>query len=261
MPALNHARILSQLDKSVFKVAENLHIFDRLESTNAQIKQFEDDGVAVLAESQTAGRGRIGREWIATPRQNLLLSVSKVLRCSRQHLGGLSLAAGVAAVNGLARLGIGGIGLKWPNDLLVDRLKIGGILVEVLPHGDETVKIIIGLGLNVCLSEVHLAALSGKAVDLAKHTGSSVDRSDLAAAIINELFAMLVTFELHSFAVFRQRWESLHVFQRCPVTLHLPHGRRRGVAEGVDDGGRLRLRDGLTNELSFWDIGEVSLRG
>ena len=238
--------------------APELHVFQEVDSTNRAIRQFTGDRVAVLAESQTHGRGRRGRRWVATPRQNILLSVSNTLARPLAQIGGLSLAAGVSVVEALRECGVTDVGLKWPNDLMIGRAKLGGVLVET-GTVQGRLRVVIGLGLNVWLADTDIGALPGEVIDLYRHSGRLVDRNLLAACAIRQLFQMLEQFENAGFTVFRQRWESAHVFQRKRVTLILPQGSLSGIAAGIDGAGRLALRAD-SGETSYWQTGEVSLR-
>jgi len=236
----------------------DLHLFTEVDSTNRVIRQFEADRVAVLAESQTNGRGRRGRSWVATPCQNILLSVSKTTLTPLNAFSGVSLAAGVSVVDALNECGVTDVGLKWPNDVMIGRAKLGGVLVETGAQGDRG-RVIIGLGLNVHLAEQDIAGLPGETIDLYRHTGRLIDRNRLAACLVRRLFDMLEQLESSGFPAFRQRWESIHMFQQERVTLLFPHGSLSGIAAGIDERGRLKLETDSGN-TSYWATGEVSLR-
>lgn len=258
-PPLDKESILQQLSCGSCAGGPELHLFIEVDSTNRVIKQFGGDKVAVLAESQKNGRGRRGRSWVATPHQNILLSVSKTLVRPVTDFGGLSLAAGVSIVDALRDCGVPDVGLKWPNDLMIGRAKLGGVLVETSMLEGQFIRIVIGLGLNVHLSDGDLAELPEETVDLFKHMDRLVDRNRLAANLIRRLYEMLELFEKNGFDSFRHRWESMHVFQQQRVTLLLPQADVTGIAMGVDERGRLMLKSD-SGETSYWETGEVSLR-
>jgi len=241
----------------------DLYVHREVDSTNQVVRCVSlpvTGPVAVVAESQTHGRGRRGRRWVSSFGKNVLLSLSMPLCRSPGQLAGLSLAAGVSVVDALERCGVGGVALKWPNDLVVGHSKLGGLLIEVDRVGKDSVRVVIGLGLNVWLDASDKAGLSRQTIDLKTHCGRIHDRNELVAVIIACLCEMLEIFEAHGFESFRQRWEQLHVYRNKVVTILSPQGRFRGIAQGVDGSGRLALlsEDGA---VAYWDVGEVSLRG
>src|SRR5690606_9561910 len=113
----------------------HLHLYDSLDSTNAEALRLLQAQTAiplvVLAEAQTAGRGRRGRTWVSPAAQNLYLSLAYRITGGMQQLSGLSLVAGLAVKDALHRIGIAGVGLKWPNDVYVGGKKIAGVLLEL----------------------------------------------------------------------------------------------------------------------------------
>lgn len=258
---LDRIDILRRLEKNRWSKEMDLRLYNSVNSTNDAVKTLCDKSYqVVIAEAQTAGKGRRGRNWVSTPGQNILLSVSRKLRCHSESLGGLSLTAGVCAVQALQECGVTGVGLKWPNDLLIGRSKLGGILVEVTPVEAGSVNVIIGLGLNIMLSEKERSILPDSPVDLFQHTGALINRNALAAQIVQTFYGMFEAFETSGFDPFLRPWQSLHVFQGQQVTIYHSNTTHSGVALGVDDSGRLLLQS-EAGEISRWVAGEVSLRG
>ena len=130
---LDHARITAQLPPAVAASVASLEIGWALGSTNSELLRRSAPlrGTDVLlAERQTGGRGRRGRAWASPLAANIYLSLSRTFAGGLSRMGGLSLAAGVAVGEALRELGVAGVGLKWPNDVLVDGRKLGGLLVE-----------------------------------------------------------------------------------------------------------------------------------
>lgn len=169
---------------------------DETGSTNADLLQLaadgEPEGVVLVADHQTGGRGRLGRTWTAPPRSSLLVSI--LLRPSLP--AGLAFAAtmavGVSAAEACREVAGVEVGLKWPNDLVVEvgageQRKLGGMLAESLLDGDRVGALVVGLGLNVNWPAALPAELDGIAVALNHRTGSDVDREDLLVALLTGL--------------------------------------------------------------------------
>lgn len=132
-------------------------VFDSLDSTNAEALRSIERGMAapflVLAERQTAGRGRRGRKWVSPFAENLYYSLVLRIDGGMRQLEGLSLVVGLAVMETLRDLGIAGAGLKWPNDVLVGEKKIAGILLELVGDPADVCHVVLGVGINVNMQE------------------------------------------------------------------------------------------------------------
>ena len=225
----------------------DVDVLDTCASTNAELLVRAEAGAAsgtvLVANEQTAGRGRRGRSWIASPGDSLTFSLLWRFAAGTAPAG-LSLAVGLAVARALEKVpggkqsaGAGDTALKWPNDLLRNRRKLGGILVELLPGAPHAA--VIGIGINL-----HLPA---------------ADESALYAALLAELRATLEQFAAAGFAALRDDWVARHAFQDAPVLLSADFAApREGICRGVDTDGALLLETaaGIERVLS----GEVSLR-
>lgn len=238
-------------------------LLDSCDSTNAVLLARAEAGAAsgtvVIAERQTAGRGRQGRAWISTPGDSLTFSLLWRFAPGTAPAG-LSLAAGLAVASALAKVGPGDtapLRLKWPNDLLKDGKKLGGILVELVPgaHGSAGLAAVIGIGLNLRLPQGLPADVRARSAAL---TGPG-DPNALLAAILVELLAVLERFAAGGFAVMRADWRARHAFEDAPVLLLSDFAPpRAGICRGVDRDGALLLEaDGRVERVLS---GEVSLR-
>ena len=214
--------------------------------------------VALLAEHQSAGRGRRGRAWHSPLGASLYLSVAWPLRLPVAGLSGLSLAAGIALADALDASFGTRTGLKWPNDLYLGGHKLGGILVEVTGSPEGPCVAVIGIGLNCRLPEEGNEAISQPWTDLHRATGGDVDRNHLAAALLISLSQELPRFEQQGFAPFVERWNARDILRDQPVTLLLGEETAEGVARGVGDLGALLLeQEGQVRSIA---AGDVSLR-
>lgn len=232
-------------------------------STNADALALAEAGgkppVVVTSEFQNAGRGRRGRAWQSPFGANLYVSVLYELSGGFAALGGLSLAAGVAMVDAL-RQQVPGLrpGLKWPNDLLVDGAKLGGVLIEVAGEMEGRVQVVVGVGLNVSMSDRQADTIDQDWTDLQRVCVVPPARTDLVCAVGSELIKMLDRFAMDGFAPFIEPFQRLDLCRDRPVTIHGADGPCPGVARGVGADGALRVE--INGETHSVHGGEVSLR-
>lgn len=217
-------------------------------------------GSVLVADRQTAGRGRRGRSWLSTPEASLTFSLLWRFDGDIGRLSGLSLAVGVALHRALTSCGAKGIGLKWPNDLLLGDAKLGGILVELQSERQRMLSV-IGIGLNLQLPAIAPgnAGFDHPIAALAQAILPLSDRHDLLAAILIELARVLDAFSVAGFAALRDEWESCNAWQNRPVRL-LRDGavECEGICRGADEDGALLIASdaGIARCLS----GDLSLR-
>ncbi len=243
---------------------EQVEVLWRIDSTSSELRRRQAAGAhgrqLLIAETQTSGRGRLGRSWNSPPAANLYLSLGWRLQRPAAALGGLSLALGVAVAEALRALGVDQLGLKWPNDILRHGRKLGGLLVELGGELGGPSDVVLGLGLNV-----RMPAAAGDTidqpwadlVDLAD-AGRLPRRLDIAVEVIAALVAALETYDREGFAAFHARFESLDVL--CGREVRLREGDRQsiGVVLGVDREGGLRVHHAGAERV--YRGGEVSLR-
>lgn len=264
------ARPLQWLDADLIRAAlggtrDALHIeiLDCAASSNALLLQRASRGAAsgsVLAvEWQSAGRGRMGRTWHSGLGDALTFSLLWRFESGLAALSGLSLAVGVAMMRALAELGVPGVGLKWPNDVLLNEGKLAGILLEAQGDMLGPSAVVIGIGLNLDLPEALRERIDQAVSDLASLDMPVPERNLMLAVSLKNLVAVLHDFGEHGFAPLRAEWESHHVFQQRPVKLSLPDGSQStGKVLGVTDDGALRLATEQGEQV--FHAGEVSLR-
>lgn len=212
--------------------------------------------VLLVAEHQTAGRGRAGRSWLSEPGNSLTFSLAWRFADGLRGLAGLPLAIGVALAETLGRLGQP-VQLKWPNDVLKDGDKLAGILVETQALPDGAAWTIVGIGLNLVMPDALEDRIGRSAA--AVPWLARMDRDALMAALLDGLGDALSQFVRQGFGAFAARWNVLHAWQGRPVVL-LDRGevQHEGLAAGVDDTGRLLL-DTAGGRIAIV-AGDVSLR-
>jgi BirA family biotin operon repressor/biotin-[acetyl-CoA-carboxylase] ligase len=242
-----------------------VEVLERSGSTNAELggAAFAHRR-AVLAEWQQAGRGRRGRRWIAPPGGGIALSYGFRFEVGLPRLGPLSLVAGLACASALQRIGAADPGLKWPNDLVVDGAKLGGLLVELQGSVDGPCNVVIGVGINAWLPDALRSAIDQPTTDLAELGADPRQRNPVAAALIEALDRACARFQRDGFAPFAEAWAERDVLFGRAVDVHDADGSiRQGIADGVSERGGLWLRtdDPRRGEAREELVaGEVSLR-
>ena len=243
-----------------------LEVLAETDSTNARVLEADlpVGRLAVcLAEYQSAGRGRRGRRWLAPPGSGICLSVGGRLPAAPSDYAALPPAVGVASAAALEALGATGIGLKWPNDLLLDGGKLGGILIELRGEAQGPATIAVGLGLNVRLgtaarAEV-LAAGGLPPAELAAGMPAVPDRNRLAAALVAAIAGCLDRAPAGLADDVLAAWRERDALWGRAVRIDDAGAPLRGVARGIDPSGALLLdaADGTRRRIT---AGEVSLR-
>lgn len=228
--------------------ALRVEALDVTDSTNERLLARLPDGpvhaCALLAEYQTAGRGRRGDRWIAPPGGGLCLSLGWRFDSPPATFSALSLVVGVALARTLVAMGVGGARLKWPNDVVVGDAKLAGILIEMRSEAGGPCTTVIGIGLNVRLPEAARAVIDQPACDVESAAGRSVSRNALAADLLAALSTDVSVFAETGFARFRDAWTALDALADAPVRLELPGRRVDGIARGVDEHGALLIEHG-----------------
>ena len=212
----------------------------------------------VLAERQHGGKGRRGKTWVSPFAGGLYLSLGWHFEIPPASLNALSLASGVAAVRALNRLGITGIYLKWPNDLICDGKKMGGILLESRSETATSCDVVVGIGINIRLADELKSGLDQPVTDLAGHCDSPPSRNKLAGKIIEEQSLMLNHVAAGRMGKYVEEWRDLDYLSGRQAELLMPGQLVQGLVKGVDDNGLLLLETvGGTRKFSS---GEISVR-
>jgi BirA family biotin operon repressor/biotin-[acetyl-CoA-carboxylase] ligase len=258
---LTYERIVGYLGKHANRF--NIDILDQTGSTNTDMLERAlrgaPSGSVLVAESQTGGRGRHGREWHSSLGGALTFSMLWRFDQAAGLLGGLSLVVGIGLARVLHKLGAAAIMLKWPNDLLWRHLKLAGILIELAGEVMGPTVAVIGVGINLRLPDSVKERIDQPVVDLAR-LGVQENRNLLFAEILRELDIVLRQFSAHGFAPFREEWDRLHAYRDKMVHLRMPDkSEMEGRVQSIGEDGALLLqtRSGLRK---FYG-GEVSLRG
>ncbi|WIV88591.1 bifunctional biotin--[acetyl-CoA-carboxylase] ligase/biotin operon repressor BirA [Proteus appendicitidis] len=231
-----------------------------IDSTNQYLIQRISElksGDVCIAEYQSAGRGRRGRQWVSPFGRNLYLSMYWKLDQGPAAAIGLSLVVGVIMAEVLQKLGADGVKVKWPNDLYLNDKKLSGILVELTGKTGDVAHIVTGIGINIAMSKNQNEAINQQWINL-EQVGIKIDRNELACEITNALREAFVQFEKQGLSIFIERWKRLDNFMDRRVKLIIGEKEIFGIAKGINDQGALLLeQDG---KIIPYIGGEISLR-
>lgn len=239
---------------------------DQCASTNAALRACAVNesvhGIALACELQSAGRGRRGNPWYAGLADALTFTVGWRFAgpvWEARALGGLPLAVAVGCLRGLRAAGVHGVALKWPNDLLHDGAKLGGILIEAVHADADGVEALIGIGINVHGARAAHGRVAQPVACLDAAAGKRLVRSAVLAALLVELEEVLMRYAQQGFGVFRDEWLRQHAFEGRRVRIEVEgHAPTEGVAAGVAEDGALQVRTAAG--VRCFRAGEVSLR-
>lgn len=245
-----HFIILNSVDSTNRFLLEHASTFNSLLHKNP----------VIITELQTEGRGRFGRRWYSGLGGSLTFSLLWRFDCPVRQLAGLSLVIGVAIIRALKHLGIEGLALKWPNDVLFNFRKLAGILIELNSGIRSSATVVIGIGLNIQLSSLVKEKIDQAFVDIFAITGKSMNRNKLLAALLSELVTVLEDYNHLGFNYFRTEWISYHAYEGKLISFALPNGSIiKGVVDGVEYDGSITLNLDSGKKCSF-SSGELTVR-
>lgn len=246
MAALDEQRIRDGLTPTTQRLLAGLDVFESIGSTNTYLAELETPPPGqvrvAIADEQTAGRGRQNKEWVSPPGSGLYQSLAYSVASARSDFSALTLALGVGVLDALRQFTPAEIKLKWPNDLVADDCKLGGLLTETRIANGKLL-VIAGIGINVRMDEATRAASrSGWAqqgIALEHLEGDLADRNELASAVTNEITSVFVGYEESGFEAFADAWRSVDWLRGRTISIESPASRVTGSAAGVTDDGAL----------------------
>jgi BirA family biotin operon repressor/biotin-[acetyl-CoA-carboxylase] ligase len=241
-------------------LGRELHCYEEIGSTSDRAKELAAEGAehgeVVIAEAQTAGRGRRGRSWISPPRKNLYFSAVLRPELSPERAPELTLVASVAICDALRQAGVEA-GIKWPNDLIASEKKIAGILTELAADPDRVQWVVIGVGVNVNAREDDFPPeLRGEVTSVAIERGGPAPRALFAAACLTALEDWLDRHAENGFDEVRRAWRERSVTLGRRVVVRTDDREIEGKAEDLDDRGALLVRgdDGTIDRFVAGDV-------
>lgn len=247
------------------QIGWRIHYFDEIDSTQEAARELAAGGAAqgsvVIAERQSAGRGRMGRSWHSPSGVNLYMTIVLRPRMPLSEVPLLSLVAGVAAAQAIEPIAPRLVSLKWPNDIWLRGRKAGGIIAEaVTDHSQALDFVLLGIGINVNLDANDVPEeLRGKATSIRIATGRPCDRMALAGSLFSLLDSRYMEFETSGFDAIRPQWERFSALTSKRVAIVDGARRTAGVVKGIDSTGALTLDTG--QQLVRIVAGEVTVEG
>ncbi len=275
---LNLEKIQTTMSGSAQSLIKSIKVHTIIDSSSDYLKQllqyperrmdlaaeqyFCDDsapGYVCLAEYQTQGRGRRGRDWLAPFGSSLCFSLLWRFDLSSVAINGLSLALGVALIRALRDYGAKDVGLKWPNDIYWQQKKLGGILFEVFAEQGGDGYIIAGVGLNILMPAQMAQKIDQPWIDLTQVLlGKPICRNTLAAKLLEYSSLAMQEFSNGGFDSFSEHWQEFDICRNQSVSLQMGENKITGIARGVDSQGQLILDTAQGRKI--YASGEVSLR-
>lgn len=239
-----------------------VHFANEIDSTNLWIKRLvregAEEGTLAVSEFQSAGRGRLGRSWVAPAGSCITMSLLLKPDFEPQYASMLTLVMGLSAAQAVSEMGVE-VSIKWPNDVVVSRKKICGILTEMELMGMEIKDVVIGIGININLAQV-AEGLENTATSLYLETGKIYDRNEIIGRVLAHFEENYEKFlETRDLSMIKEDYHRLLANLNQPVRV-LCTEPYEGIALGINDQGELLVRreDGSVTAVN---AGEVSVRG
>ncbi len=260
---LSSLEIHENLDTLVIQKEVDLHLLVNIASTNLHLKKFRtvscQKSIVAIAECQTAGVGRLGRDWISPFGGNIYFSMRTKVNVPAHKLGPFSLTVGISVIETLRLFGLTDLCLKWPNDIYYNGKKLSGVLIEIVAQDKNSVDLIIGIGINIKMENNYGTYIEQEWIDLFTITEDrSISRNKIIAALINALHISIKKYETDGFSQFRDIWKDVdYLFGKNINTIGLKK-QRSGIAQGVTANGELLINS--NGDMVRISSGEVSVR-
>lgn len=239
----------------------SVHCLTETGSTNQDLRQMAEQGVAegtvIVADRQSAGRGRLGRRWESPAGVNLYCSILLRPNIPPQQAPQLTFLSAVATAEALIETFQLPVRVKWPNDLLVNGRKIAGMLNEMSAESEQVHFVLLGIGVNLNMAaEQFPEDLRYPATSVLLEQGQPVERLVFVRSLLQRLDALYRTYLEEGFWAIRRRWEGLSDLLDCAVQVDLNPGAKVGTVVGLDDDGalRLQLEDGQIERILAGDV-------
>lgn len=253
-----------QTDLDVQRIGSSVVCLEEIDSTNARARQFGEDGatdgMVIIADRQSAGRGRLGRRWESPAGVNLYTSILLRPAIPVQQAPQLTFLSAVAVAETLNQLYQLPARVKWPNDILVNGRKIAGLLNEMNAETEQIHFVILGVGVNLNMSaEQFPEELNYPATSVFLEAGGTVDRVAFIRTFLQKLDSYYSEFLVEGFMPIRRRWEALCEMMNVRVQVDQNTGGLQGTVVGLDADGALRLQlaDGRVERILAGDVRPV----
>ncbi len=262
LSVLNRRKIEQHVSGAILQKIYDIEILVSCPSTNQFLLESATESQRqnrlVLAEMQTQGRGRRGKEWVSPFASNIYMSLLWHFDISMAEVAGLSLIVAISIARALKKAGVGQVMLKWPNDVYVDNRKLAGVLLELRGELNSPCQAVIGMGINVNMPPAEAEKIDQQWVDMQTILKSKVNRNELVAQILNELVAALEQFNKQGFAAFVEQWQTLDLLANREISIENHQGVTTAIARGVNNQGALLVEQ--DNRITALYSGDVSVR-
>jgi len=237
-----------------------LEILGSIPSTNDYCRtQPSVDGLHIcLAEHQSKGKGRFGRDWHSPFGANIYLSCGWPVEQDVSNLSGLSLVVSLAVITALTDYGIADLSIKWPNDIVWQGKKLGGILIELQAESHALTQVIIGIGLNVNMSHADTSHISQPWTSLQTILSAAQDRNKIVGLLLARLMHYITLFTQYGFGHFSQQWLQYDNLLHRKIGLKVGKDIIYGIAQGTNSQGYLLLKNDQ-NIIQAYSSGETTL--
>jgi len=260
---LTREEILKQLSTQRLTLLDDFLIFDSIPSTNDYLitysKKNKKVNAVCFSEHQSMGRGRLGRSWVSPFLSNIYMSVLWNFDVDITALAGLHILSGLAVVHALEKVSkIQGIQLKWPNDLMWNNDKLGGVLIDITGEYNGSCAVVMGIGLNINMPKTLLHKIEKPWTAINDVANIPVSRNVIAGTLLDFLIAYLIKFSTSGLSKFVAEWNEKDYLAGKRVQVATSEKRLTGIARGIDNQGRLLLETQKDTILTF-NSGDVSL--
>lgn len=240
---LDEAKIKSELSHPIDKFV----LLESTTSTNdyliAQVRSTTAQTMICIAEHQQAGRGRLGRSWSSPFGQNIYLSLLWKFPFDAANLLGLHIVTGIAVVEAIKTITtLPNLKLKWPNDIYIDNKKVGGVLIDIIGEYNGTCTVVIGVGLNVGMTQEAAATIEKPWTTLNQAANTPVSRNHLASVLINQLSTHLIRFTKEGLTPYLEQWRNYDYLINKSITIQSGNQVIEGLALGIDKSGSLLIK-------------------
>ena len=251
-------RLQAAVERALGEPLNELSILQRCDSTNQLCLQAGQHKSVIVAREQSAGRGRRGNRWHSPQGENIYCSIGLKKTLPAQYLGLAPLCVGVSIASALHCLGFEQVSLKWPNDIVVDARKLGGILIESRPLANDEFFLVIGFGLNVALQPDELAAIGQPAISLRQLSQDVPERDEILSALISAIVRDVLAFSAQQVEPMLQQFARFDCFRKREVEAKTRSGSVFGRYVGVHPSGQLQLE--TAQGIQLFSAAEISLR-
>ena len=246
------------------RMGRQIRYFSRIDSTNQYAKRIAEegapDGTLIIADEQTAGKGRSGRTWVTPPAEAIAFTLLLRPKLSPDRISMVTLVMGLAVTNAVNSLYDVSAGIKWPNDVVIKGRKLCGILTEMSAEVRQVNYIVIGVGINANLTSFP-EEIREIATSLKLELGRDINRAELIARVMTEFERLYAEFEAQGdLGAVMQEYNELCLNAGSKVRVLDPNGEYTGTSRGINSMGELLVEteDGKMQEVY---AGEVSVRG